>query len=125
MENQPKEQESFTKEDLPIFVKWMDFVKWLLVTVDGFPKAARFTFSDRLIGLALDIVEDLIDARYTRNKVSTLRRANMTLEKMRVLLRICFELRYLSKKSYAHASFCINEVGKMLGGWMRQQGGES
>src|ERR1035438_9162062 len=94
MDSQPKEQQSADKEDLPIFIKWMDFLKWLLVTVDGFPKTARFTFADRLINLALSIVEDLVEARYSRNKYQVLRRANMSLEKMRVLLRICFELRY-------------------------------
>lgn len=67
------------KEGVPpyvVFVKWMDFVKWLLVTTDGFPKTARFTFSDRLTRLALDVVEDLIEARYSRNKslVTSLRR---------------------------------------------------
>jgi hypothetical protein len=46
----------------------------------------------------------------------------MNLEKIRILMRICFELRFLSQgKSYEHASFLINEVGKMLGGWMKQQ----
>jgi four helix bundle protein len=121
--NDQVEDSQSNKTDLPIFVKWMDFVKWLLVTTDGFPKTARFTFSDRLTRLALDIVEDLIEARYNRSKNVFLRRANLNLEKMRILLRICFEMRYLSRKSYAHASLSINEVGKMLGGWMKQQGG--
>ncbi|MEI7972935.1 MAG: reverse transcriptase domain-containing protein [Bdellovibrio sp.] len=57
------------KEDLPIFVKWMDFVKWLLVTTDGFPKKARFTFSERMVAIALLIIEDLIEARYSKNKI--------------------------------------------------------
>ncbi len=121
MDNQTDDRQA-NKADLPIFVKWMDFVKWLLVTTDGFPKTARFTFSDRLTRLALDVVEDLIEARYSRNKTLILRRANLNLEKQRILLRICFEMRLLSGKSYAHASTSINEVGKMLGGWMKQQG---
>lgn len=110
-----------SREDLPIFIKWMDFVKWLMVTTNGFPQKARFTFGDRLINLALSTVEDLVEARYSRNKGVTLRHANMNLEKLRVLIRICFESRILSRKAYEHASYSINEVGKMLGGWMKQQ----
>lgn len=122
MDSQPKDFQSGSREDLPVFIKWMDFVKWLLTTTDNFPKKARFTFSDRLVQLALLIVEDLIEARYSRNKILILRRANMNLEKIRVLLRICFEMRFFPRKSYEYASQSINEVGKMLGGWMKQQG---
>ena len=123
METQPKDFQSVSKEDLPIFIKWLDFVKWLMVTTNNFPQKARFTFTDRLTNLALLLVEDLVEARYTKNKAVVLRRANMNLEKMRVLLRICYECRFLSRKSYEHASFSVNEVGKMLGGWIKQQGG--
>jgi hypothetical protein len=110
-----------SKKDLPIFIKWMDFLKWLFVTLDGFPKKARFNFADRITSLSLQIVEDLVEARYSRNKDQVLRRVNINLEKIRILMRICFELRFLSSKSYEHASFLINEIGKMLGGWMKQQ----
>ena len=122
MESKPKDFQSFSGEDLPIFVKWIDFVKWLMVTTDNFPKKARFTFADRLISIALQNVEDLVDARYSSNKTQTLRRVNRNLEKMRVLIRICFEMKFIPKKTYEHASFRINEVGKMLGGWLKQQG---
>lgn len=121
MEHEPKELQSGSKKDLPIFIKWMDFLKWLLVTIDGFPKKARFNFSDRLTNLSLQIVEDLVEARYSKNKGPFLRRANLNLEKIRILMRICFELRFFSRKAYEHSSFLINEVGKMLGGWMKQQ----
>ena len=123
MEVPPKDFQSAHREDLPIFVKWMDFVKWLLVTSDHFPKKARFTFTDRLLNLALSVVEDFVEARYSKNKMVALKRANMNLEKMRVFVRICYESSFLSRKSYEHASYCINEVGKMLGGWIKQQGG--
>ena len=96
MEHNPDSQQSDSKKDLPIFIKWMDFLKWLLLEIDGFPKKARFNFSDRLVNLALQIVEDLVEARYSRNKGLILRRANMNLEKIRILIRICYEHRFLS-----------------------------
>ncbi len=107
--------------DLPIFIKWLDFLEWLLPVTERFPKRVRFTFSDRLNSLALDVVEDLIEARYAKNKQEYLRRANLRLEKLRVLLRLSHRMHYLDYKRYEHAMRQINEVGKMLGGWMRQQ----
>jgi hypothetical protein len=76
---QPSDFQSQAKDDLPIFVQWYDFMKWILVTTDHFPKKVRFTFTERLNQLAMNIIEDLIEARYTRNKIVALRRANLTL----------------------------------------------
>jgi len=112
-----------SKQELPIFVKWIDFLKWLFLTTDKFPKKVRFTLSNRINNLALDIVEDLVEARYSRNKMAALQRANLRLEKIRLLMRIAYEQKFLSLKSYKFSAYSINEVGKMLGGWKKQQGG--
>ena len=56
-------------------------------TSEKSPKRARFTFAERINGIALDLVEDLVDARYSKNKALILRSANFRLEKLRVLIR--------------------------------------
>jgi hypothetical protein len=112
---------AYTPEDLPIFVRWLDFLTWLLPTTEKFPHKVRFTFANRIDTLALDIVEDLVEARYSRNKRPPLMRANLRLEKLRVLLRLCHTLGYLPHARYEHAMRAINEVGRMLGGWQRAQ----
>ena len=71
--------------------------------------------------MALDIVEFLIEAKYSKNKRPILRRINLYLEKIRILLRISHEIKLLSTKSYHFASKGINEVGTMLGGWIKAQ----
>jgi hypothetical protein len=108
-------------EELPIFTRWMEFLEWLLPTTEKFPKRVRFTFADRINNLALDIVEDLVEARYSRNKPPLLKRINLRLEKLRILLRLCHRLKYLPHQGYEHAMRALNEVGRMLGGWMKQQ----
>jgi len=113
-------------EDLSVFVKWLEFLKWLLPATEKFPQRARFTFADRIDNLALDLVEDLIEAQYTSKhqngaKRAILKRANLRLEKLRVLLRISCEQRHLSHNAYEYAIRAINEVGCMLGGWLKQQ----
>lgn len=122
LQSKPSDFQAIEKDDLPIFVKWYDFMKWILATTDHFPKKVRFTFTERMNQLAMSVIEDLIEARYSRNKLVALRRANLTLEKIRVLIRLSYEMKILSRKSYEFASFSINETGKMLGGWMKQQG---
>lgn len=108
-------------EDLPVFVHWTAFVEWLLPTTGKFPKRVRFTLSDRIDNLALDVVEDLVEARYSRRKTEILKRINLKLERLRVLLRLCHTLQYLPHRSYEFAMRSLEEVGQMVGGWIKQQ----
>jgi four helix bundle protein len=108
-------------ETVPIFIEWYDFLKWLFITTDKFPKKSRFTFTDRINNAALDVLEDLVEARYSRDKLRILRAANLRLERIRILLRVCFEMKFLSQKSFEHSIRSINVTGRMLGGWIKQQ----
>jgi len=46
-----------------------------------------------------------------------IRKANLTLDKLRILLRIAHNLTFLPHKQYEYASRQIDEVGRMLGAW--------
>jgi hypothetical protein len=107
--------------DLPVFVFWTGFLDWLLPTTARFPKRARFSFAQRIEALALDVVEQLVEARYSREKTPQLQRINLLLEKMRVLLRISQKQQYLSYKQYEYAVKQLNETGGMVGSWHKQQ----
>jgi len=108
-------------EELPVIVKWIEFMKWLFQITEKFPKRTRFTFANRIDNLALDTVEDLIDARYNRNRIEILKRVNLRLEKIRILLRISKETKILPYKSYESGVKSINDVGNMLGGWIKHE----
>ena len=110
-------------EELPIFVKWLEFLKWLLPTLEKFPKKSRFTITSRIENLAFDIVELLITARYQKEKRHLLEKVNICLEKMRVLFRISHDMKLTSTRAYNFSSKNINEVGMMFGGWLKQQKG--
>src|ERR1700730_10230097 len=61
------------------------FLAWLAPTVEKFPKSHKFTAGDRIHGVALDVLEALIEATYTRERTQHLRRANLGIEKLRFL----------------------------------------
>jgi len=107
--------------ELPLFVHWEKTLKDILSRTGKFPKRVRFTFSSRIDGLALDILEKIVEARYTRDKSAVLAQANLHLEKLRVLLRISHEERYLDHKGFEHAARNIDEAGRMIGGWLRSR----
>jgi hypothetical protein len=108
-------------EELQLFVKWTEFLKWLLNTTERFPKKVRFTFSTRIDNLALDILEDIIEFRYDKKaRQSGFMRINIKFEKLRILLRMCYELQFISVKQFEYAVTHIDEVGKMAGVWLKR-----
>lgn len=109
------------RDELPIIVKWMEFLEWLLPTTAKFPRKAQLTFSQRIENLALDVGEELIVARFTPDKHELLKAINLKLDRLRMLLRLSHTLKYLPHNGYEHASRSINEFGQMLGGWIREQ----
>jgi hypothetical protein len=109
----------------PLFVLWYEFSKWLLGKTEKFPKKVRFSFTNRIDNLALDIIEGIVEARYAGSKKEILRLIDLNMEKLRILLRMCHDQHYLDTKAYEYASRKINEAGKMVGGWRRHQEGRA
>ena len=53
--------------------KAYQFMLWLTPTVEKFPRSQKFLLGDRIQGAALDIIEGLVEATYTRNRLPVLR----------------------------------------------------
>lgn len=63
------------------------FILWLVPAVDRFPRSRKFLLGDRIQTTALDVLEQLIEATYTRRRSGHLASANLGLEKLRFLFR--------------------------------------
>ena len=63
--------------------------------LERFPRSQKFLLGDRIQGTALDVLESLIEATYTRQRGGHLARANLGVEKLRFLLRLAQDLRHL------------------------------
>jgi hypothetical protein len=116
-----QEQSKSPHEELPLFILWMEFLPWFFNTTSKIPKRMRFSFTNRMDNLALDVLEKMIEATYTKNKGELLRSMDLSLEKMRILFRLCHLFRFISTEAYQHASQILLEVGRQLGGWRKQQ----
>jgi hypothetical protein len=90
--------------------------------VNDFPRSYRFVLGDRLITVTLDIVEGLIEASHRRDKRSRLEAVSVKLDCLRFLIRLSKDLKLLALNRYEFAARAVNEVGAMLGGWLKQQG---
>ncbi len=95
------------------------FILWLVPTVEKFPRSQKFLLGDRIQATALDVLERLIEATYSRQRAGMLDAANLAIEKLRFLFRLASDLRYLDLKRYEHAARGLDEIGRMVGGWIK------
>lgn len=102
-----------------ILVRWEATLGELLDRTLRFPKAVRFTFASRIDNLGLDLLDQLVQARWAQpaHKAVHLREADLCLARLRALLRLCHQRRYLDTRGYEHLARELDEVGRQLGGW--------
>ena len=107
----------------PLFVLWERLAGEVLTRTQGMPKAQRFTFAQRIDNLALDILEALAGAHYSKGaaKRRRLEEADERLLRLRVLVRLAYTQRLLDHGAYEQLARGFDEAGRMLGGWRRQQ----
>lgn len=107
-------------DDLIIFQKVYDLILWLYPTINKFPKTQRFVFGQQIENTVLEILKGIIQANQERNKTPYLKQVSIDLDKLRILVRLAKDLRFISVRQYKLASEKINEIGKLLTGWMRR-----
>jgi len=110
-------------DDLPVFVRWMDYLNDLHVVLDRMPKKIRFSLSDRIFNLSLEVAEKLVKARYQKKKGPILNDINLSLEKIRILFRIAHEGKFINTKDFYRINKVLFEIGKMIGGWRKEVAG--
>ena len=98
-----------------------DLIKWLMSVISKFPKCKRYTLGQRTEDNLLDILALLIEANYSKEKLNILKRANLKLEIFRHLIRLSFDLRFINIRRYELISEETNEIGRLIGGWIKQQ----
>ena len=108
--------------EMAIITKFYDLIIWSCNHIAKFPRIHKFTLGDRLANRLQRILELLLRAKYNRQRLPLLEEANMELELLRFQLRMAVDLRCLPVESYGFASRSVNEVGQLLGGWMKRSG---
>ena len=116
-------RESDARRTGPALEAMYQLTRWLIPTLDRFPRRQKFLLGDRIQSTALTGLERLVEATFTRNRARLLDRVNVDLDKLRLLMRLSKELGYLDARRYEHAARRIDEVGRLVGGWRRVHGG--
>ena len=85
------------------------------------PKDSKYTLGAKIDALFLEVIENIIKAGYS-NKVEKeifLRRTSAKLDLLKFFLQLVWEIKALENKKYISLSEKLDEVGRMLGGWIK------
>lgn len=87
----------------------------------NFSKDSRYTLGAKIDSMFLEVIENIIKAGYSEKleKQISLKRASVKLDLLKFFLQITWEIKSLDNKKYIKLSEKLNEVGKMLGGWIK------
>jgi len=107
-------------QDLVIFQKVYDLILWLYPTVNKFPKSQRFVLGQQIENTVLEILKGIIQANQESNKLPYFKQISIDLDKLRILIRLSKDLKFISLRQYQFVADKINEIGKILGGWMKK-----
>lgn len=107
--------------ELPIIQKTYDLIKWYVPIINRLPREHRFQLGDRMVSGLYELLEELIMARYQRNKLPQLERLNCKLDVLRYQTRLLLDFDLLSNKRYQYVGQLINGIGTDLGSWIKQQ----
>lgn len=102
-----------------VLTKVQDLLAYLIPQLEKFPRSQKFVLGDRIQTKVMDVQELCLRAYYSKQKRDDLMEANLQLEVTRHLIRLAHHLRLMSVKAYGVVSEKIDEVGRMIGGWIR------
>ncbi|MBN1258418.1 four helix bundle protein [Candidatus Peregrinibacteria bacterium] len=108
--------------DLPIIHKLIQTYKVWHETIPHLPKTARYGLGSKIDNFFLETIEFILISANSQatEKAVFLGKASGKLDLLKFFLQIAWEIKALDNKKYLRLSECLVEIGRMLGGWIKQ-----
>ena len=106
-------------DELKIRQKCEDMIAYGYIALQQFPKAEKHTLAADIKRSMFKLLELIIICNKKYYKKSTMQELDIELDVLRSSIRLAMTLRFLPFKKYEVWSLHLNEIGKMIGGWMR------
>jgi four helix bundle protein len=107
--------------DIPIFKKSYDLYQTFHSYRDTVKKHDRHTIWERSENAILDVIENILAASEApkTEKLPLLQHASVKLNLLRVFFRLAKDSKVIDIKKYMTLEQSIDEIGRMLGGWIK------
>src|ERR1035441_8511871 len=107
--------------DIPIFKKAYELYQTFHGYRDAVKKRDRHTIWERSEKAILDVIEGILAASeaYKAEKLPILKNVSVKLNLLRVFFRLAKDAKVIDLKKYMVLEEKIDEIGRMLGGWIK------
>ncbi len=115
-------------------MKIIELIKLININLNHFPKHEKYGLCQKIRQAAYDVFEMSVECQKRYHKKTTLSTLDIRHEQLRMLLRVAFEMEYFSyhhnrytrsdqetMRRYLAVSALVNEVGAMIGGWIKSE----
>jgi len=108
-------------QQLPIYLKFYQFSKFLHETVRNFPKHYKYALGKNMLDLIWKCIDLTLEANSLPNdkKHQKISELSNTFDKLKIRIRMAQELNLISAGQFAHIqTYYAKEIGEMIGGWL-------
>lgn len=107
------------KEELLIQTKVQEMIVWAYGTLKNFPKSETHVLSAHMRDTMYEILQKVLVVNRRYHKKTTMQDLDANLDFLRSLIIIARDLSFLKFKQYETWSRQIEEIGRMIGGWLK------
>ena len=110
-----------TNHEIPLFIKTYELYGKIYSTCKKMSKQDRYNLGAKIESSFLCAFENIIAAENLSGteKLQYLRNAHTKIEILKVHLRLANDQKIIILKDYLSLEEALQEIGKMLGGWIR------
>lgn len=103
----------------PVFTKIYELIRWLIPHTLKFPRQQRFVVAAALQQGCQTVLQRLLEAQRSQSPAARLLHADVALAQLRLNWRLAFEWQLITEKQFEHGAKLMEEVGKLLGAWLK------
>jgi hypothetical protein len=110
----PNANLSIIQKLISVYKLWHEFLP-------HFSKTTRYTLGIKIDSLFIEATENIFTASRSvkDQKLPFLQKASAKLDLLKFFLQIAWEIKSMDSKKYIIISQHLDEIGKMLGGWLK------
>ena len=115
--------------------KFIEFSKLMNVYLNHFPRHERYALSNRIRNSAYDVYGLIVECQKRYHKKTSLTQLDIAHEQLRMQLYLAYELGYfqysdgradnkaaeVEAKRWQAISKLVDELGRMIGGWIKHE----
>jgi len=105
---------------VPLAHRFFELYKLFHQYCQKFPKQEKYSLGEKIESLILELLELTFNAlsRPKNEKLLVVRKISSKNDLLKILIRLCYEIKLIDQKKYIRIQEYLQEIGEMIGGWL-------